>query len=235
MDKEFDKVFSELCRTRNSLTVWHDFITISAIAISNANDFQQKREDVYLRTVKQYGKDDAERLAHLLARTVLALSENQERDFLGKLYMGYNFGNRQLGQVYTPYHMASLMSELAGGFSEPEEIEKQGWTSVYDPTCGSGVLLIAAANHAKTKNINYQNKILFFAQDLDRCSALMCYIQLSLLCCPGYVVIGDSLANPPEGNILFAPKDAWITPMYFNELWTFRRLLENPAKQGDQN
>ena len=61
----------------------------------------------------------------------------------------------------------------------------------------------------------------------------MAYIQLSLIGCPGYIIIGNSLTNPPTGHILF-PQDiegqeVWITPMFITDIWTMKRqwmLLE---------
>ena len=51
--KEFQKVFSELCRTRNSWQAWSDFVELSAISISNALDHEsadrKKREERYLQ------------------------------------------------------------------------------------------------------------------------------------------------------------------------------------------
>lgn len=47
----------------------------------------------------------------------------------------------------------------------------------------------------------------------------MCYVQLSLLGCPGYVIIGDSLVNPPDTTKLPNPEvfdgKTWYTPMYY--------------------
>ena len=46
----------------------------------------------------------------------------------------------------------------------------------------------------------------------------MCYIQLSLLGCAGYVVVGDTLSNPIEGDVLFPDEkegqEFWYTPFW---------------------
>lgn len=44
-------------------------------------------------------------------------------------------------------------------------IEKQGWVSVNDPSCGAGALLLAFANECRRQHINYQTSVLFVAQD----------------------------------------------------------------------
>src|SRR5699024_11833427 len=65
-----------------------------------------------------------------------------------------------------------------------------------DPACGAGALLVAFANECLRQKVNYQTSVLFVAQDIDFTVGLMCYIQLSLLGCAGYVVIGDTLVRP---------------------------------------
>ena len=110
------------------------------------------------------------------------------------------------------------------------ELETKGWISVSDPACGAGALLIAFANECLSQHINYQTTVLFVAQDIDFLAGCMCYIQLSLLGCPGYVVIDDSLVHPAviydEHGLI--PKDSsnvWYTPMYFRDVWHWRRLF----------
>ena len=55
----------------------------------------------------------------------------------------------------------------------------------------------------------------------------MCYIQLSLLGCPGYVVVTDTLTNPTEGDpllpVIKEDQDYWFTPMFFASGWAMRR------------
>ena len=99
-----------------------------------------------------------------------------------------------------------------------------------DPACGAGALLIAFANECRRKSINYQTSVLFVAQDIDFLAGCMCYIQLSLMGCAGYVVIDDSIKNPAlcyDKNGLI-PKDesnVWYTPMYFRDIWELRGLF----------
>lgn len=87
------------------------------------------------------------------------------------------------------------------------------------PPLRRGALLIAmaAAYRRHYPGHSYQQEVLFAAQDIDRTVALMCFVQLSLLGCAGYVVIGDSLRGPLRGSDLFPiPGDGyeiWYTPM----------------------
>ncbi len=112
------------------------------------------------------------------------------------------------------------------------KIEGQGWVSVNDPACGAGALLVAFANECRRpgNDINYQTSVLFVAQDIDLVAGCMCYIQLSLLGCPGYVVIGDTLLHPStsidaRGLIPVPGENVWYTPFYFRDVWHYRRLI----------
>jgi type I restriction-modification system DNA methylase subunit len=106
---------------------------------------------------------------------------------------------------------------------------------VNDPACGAGALLIAFAGVCRAAGINYQTSIEFVAQDIDFTAAMMCYIQLSLLGCPGYVIVGNSLARPPKEE-LSEEYDIWYTPLYFSELWCRRRVFhmshEKPTQEA---
>jgi len=67
---------------------------------------------------------------------------------------------------------------------------------------------------------------LFVGQDIDPVVARMAYIGLSLLGCPGYIVIGNSFTQPTTGHPLF-PKtdgDIWYTPFFFTNVWHWRKI-----------
>jgi len=99
-----------------------------------------------------------------------------------------------------------------------QKIGDRGWVAVCDPTCGAGALLVAFANECRKKEINYQTDVLFVAQDIDYIVGMMCYLQMSLLGMPGYVVIGDTLASPStsydkRGLIPVDKGNVWYTPL----------------------
>ncbi|MBC5706262.1 MAG: N-6 DNA methylase [Enterocloster bolteae] len=64
----------------------------------------------------------------------------------------------------------------------------KGYLSVYDSACGTGTMLITFAHMLQKKGINPQTNALFVGQDVDRISALTCYIQLAILGLPAYVI-----------------------------------------------
>ena len=118
-------------------------------------------------------------------------------------------------------------------------MDRKPYLSVCDNACGSGCLLIASAaayiDMAK-ENGRYDRDLLFVAQDLDPVVAKMCYIQLSLLGCAGYVAVGDSLTNDISGPKLFPSigegGELWFTPMWFTPVWQGRRELERLKAQS---
>ena len=59
----------------------------------------------------------------------------------------------------------------------------------------------------------------------------MCYIQLSLLGCAGYVCIANTITNPLTGHVLFPNEkegqELWYMPMFQNQIWTWRRLFQS--------
>ncbi len=233
-EKQFFTDYSLLTDRYHPWQVWKDFVDLTAYSIANAvmkpwvgADIWEKREESYLKIINQYPKNVQEVFPKLLADTVLALDDNPRQDFLGELYMRLDIGSDWHGQYFTPYHIAEFMAHLTLG--EPgairEQISEEGVVSVADSSCGAGVMLIAYANVCKDKGINYQDGFLFYGQDIDSVVAKMCFIQLSLLGCPGYVIIGDSLAVPPGGStikpIVKNQENIFYTPLYFRNYLQF--------------
>lgn len=209
--------------------MWEDLMTVMACSISNAVDRTpdkfKSREEQYERAIKNLG--GVEVPAQILGVITMALERNPDQDFLGKLYMSLNLGNHWRGQFFTPYDVCRMMAEINIGDGIQTEIETKGYISICDPCVGAGAMLIAAANVMKRVNVNYQTCAVLVGQDVDRIVAMMAYIQLSLLGCAGYIIVGDSLRDPPTGHVLF-PRDrdgqeVWITPLFMHKAWEIRR------------
>lgn len=196
-EKEFLKIFQGLCYSRSSWQVWADLMSVIACSLSNAADrtarHYEQREKEYAECIEKLGS--VEIPAKLFSLIVMALENEPEQDFLGKIYMDLNLGNHWKGQFFTPYNVCKMMSDISCGNMD-EMIVKQGYISVCDPSCGAGATLIAAANAMKGSRINFQNHVVFVGQDIDRVVGMMCYIQLSLLGCAGYICIGNTITNP---------------------------------------
>ena len=97
----------------------------------------------------------------------IPMDKKQDYDVLGFIYeyLISNFAanaGKKAGEFYTPHEVSLLISEIiAEHLKDREEIE------IYDPTSGSGSLLI---NIGKTvsKYVKNENKIKYFAQELKQ-------------------------------------------------------------------
>lgn len=235
--KEFIKIFNEMCYSRSGWQVWSDLISIMACSIANAVDRSEprysNREKEYAHCSERLGGLD--KPAKCFAIVVEALERNPEQDFLGELYMELELGNHWKGQFFTPYNICKMMSEITVGDVD-RQIEEKGYISICDPACGAGATLIAAVNSMRNAKRNFQNHVLFVGQDIDRIVGMMCYIQLSLLGCAGYVCIANTITNPLVGHVLFPQEmegqELWITPMFQSNVWALRRLFHSLGSLG---
>jgi len=227
--KELVKTFSALCDRHNRWQVWSDFISMSAIAISNTVDLAhaEEREKTYMTLAKRYNSAEMNVFSDMLAQMIVAIDVNPDQDFLGDLFMNLELSNDHAGQFFTPYHVCKLMAKI----TEPDikgRVERDGFISVNDCACGAGALLVAFANECLAQKVNYQTDVLFTAQDIDYTVGLMCYLQLSLIGAPGYVKIGNSITEPltSHDRKCLLPVDngtIWYTPMFFRDVWYHRR------------
>ena len=212
--------------------IWQDFIQLFAISISNVfpGPHREAREKRYLDIAKKYSKEELDKFAELMAQVVIGMEENPDQDFLGELFMAMELGSNWHGQFFTPYDLCRAMAtiEFSGNIVKAQ-IEEKGFIGVSDPACGAGALLIAFANECQRGHVNYQQHCLFVAQDIDELAAMMCYIQLSLMGCPGHVIVGDTLANPAlfYDDRALLPVDGqkvWTTPMMYSDTWQIRQI-----------
>lgn len=232
--KEFIGLFDGLCMRRHAWQAWGDFVEASAIAVSNSCDKtgpkRNEREERYRQIMAGYEPAEQEIFPQLFGALTEALEQNPDQDFLGDMFMRLELGSHWHGQFFTPYNLCRDIAEIQMG-DVKERIQTRGWVSINDCACGAGALLIAARNVMMRAGQDWSSQALFVAQDIDRTAALMCYLQLSLLGCAGYVVIADSLRYPVTGSQLRptpAPEqDIWYTPtLYLSPVWGYRMLWE---------
>ena len=92
-------------------------------------------------------------------------------DVLGSLYMELSsrYKQKSLGQYFTPWPIALMMSKILYGNTDPD---KGKLTSVCDPACGSGIMLLAFAHNIVTVHGNESLPYFSFTGiDLDRLCA----------------------------------------------------------------
>ena len=221
--KEFCSKLQNLDKSKNTITVFNDFLTLSTCSIANVFYRSDEIEQKYLTTAKQYTKEQVDEFSKLLALLVKALEEEYQ-DFLGKVYMQMNFGNSANGQFFTPYHVSKLMSEI--NFAETEYILKNDEIlTLSEPCCGSGGIIIAFADVMRAKNYNYQRYLFVEAIDIDENCFKMAYIQLALLGIPARVILGDTI------SLKF--KQILYTPLYFINGFSWR-LKENTSSKSTE-
>lgn len=235
------KTFRYLADRHSSWQAWSDFVVVSAIAIANRLGDQgdkrhEEREAEYHSIMKRYTPEEQGIFPQLFALTVMALDENPEQDYLGEMFMALELGNHWKGQFFTPYHLCEFMAKCTLQ-DVGDRIEQRGWIGIMDCCCGAGALLIAARNNLYLANppIGYlppHLHALFVCQDIDRTAALMCYVQLSLLGCAGYVVVGDAFMHPavfrygnPVLPIETEGQEIWCMPMFHDHVWVIRQEI----------
>ena len=196
---------------RSAESVFVDFLTLSACSYSNVFDLTKKetREKRYLDIVKKYKKEELNYFSTALGELAMAaeiyLQHGYIKDILGYIYTSRQYYKKAMGQYFTPENIAIFMTEIING--DFKQLEKEDFISVSEPTCGSGVMILAFAQNMLKKEINYQNSMFADAWDLDQTCALMAYVQFSIYNIPAIVTHGDSLSLKAYSK--------WITPMYF--------------------
>ncbi len=225
------KIMEGLSGRYSRWEIWQDFIVMSAISIANAikGPYWKERETIYLERAGKYTSNELNAFSEMLAEAIADMERDPDQDFLGKLFMELDLGNEWKGQFFTPYCVCKAMASITYGEAISQQTLANGWISVSDPACGAGATLIAFANECTRRHINYQRSVLFVAQDIDFLAGCMCYIQLSLMGCPGYVVIDNTLTRPStcydgRGLIPKGGPNVWYTPMYFSDIWQGRKL-----------
>lgn len=222
--KAFVRIFDSICQWNSPWERWNDMVMMFAIEIANVTDtvHREAREKTYKAIVAKYKPQEMQGFEELFCELVNNLQQNPYQDFLGQMYMELGFGNSGAGQFFTPYSLCQAMAITQLQTDEiRQRLADKGWIAINDPACGAGATLIAAAEILHRDGFDYQRTALFVGQDLDQTVALMCYIQLSLIGCAGYVHIANTLTEPLTGDVLLpnGTANTWYMPMYFTSVW----------------
>ena len=164
------------------------------------------------------GKEKVDRLTNLIAifeNPALDFSQNRADgdDLLGDAYeyLMRHFATesgKSKGQFYTPAEVSRIMAQVRG----IHNAQTTNDTTVYDPTCGSGSLLLKIGDEAKRgKGV----KVTLYGQEKDNATAGLARMNMILHdYATAEVKQGNTLANP-----LFKEADA---------LKTFDYVVANP-------
>lgn len=193
------------------------------------------------------GKEMVDRLTNLIAifeDKALDFSKNRADgdDILGDAYeyLMRHFATesgKSKGQFYTPSEVSRVMAQILG----IREAETSSATTVYDPTCGSGSLLLKVADEARTS-------VSIYGQEKDSATAGLARMNMILHDNPtAEVVQGNTLANPKykDGDTLKTFDFVVANPPFSDKRWSTGLDVDNdpyerfkgfgtpPGKQGD--
>lgn len=192
------------------------------------------------------GKAMVDRLTNLINifnSSTLDFSKNRadHDDILGDAYeyLMQHFAQesgKSKGQFYTPSEVSRILAKVIGINSQ----NSVAATTAYDPTCGSGSLLLKVANEAG-------KRITLEGQEMDVTTSGLARMNMILHDFPtATIMAGNTLASPKflEGTNLRTYDYVVANPPFSDKSWstgltpsadTYKRFEwgEPPAKQGD--
>lgn len=221
LDKNYIKNnIISLGRKYDTRQVFEDFVICCAYSLANAASYNQDREDEYLRIAKKYENEEFNSFAKMFAALQIELGKDDFDDVLGNLYEDLGLSSKHLGQFFTPIHVSDLMAKITFSTDDTKkEIEKDGYTSMSDPCCGSGRMLLSYLKACRENDIN-MDKVYFEGADLSKLCCCMTYVNLSLL--------GASAIVYNQDTLQMKVYDSYITPaLVYN-----KDLAEKLVEQG---
>ncbi len=220
---DFIKRFEKLRYRHNAMTIYSDFLALSAINISNAVNPDKERAENYAQIISRYNSEECALFAEMFGCIVLELDNLSKgtphyTDVLGELFHNLNLQDEWKGQFFTPQVVSDFMGLLTIGEHEPQ-IEKHGYIWMNEPCIGGGANVIGAVNAMFQHGLNPCQQLLVTGYDIDPRCVHMSYIQLSLMGVPAMLQQRNSLSLETYG-------DYWFTPIFVSEDWAFRIRLE---------
>lgn len=150
-------------------------------------------------------------LIEVISRHRLGL-DDVEPDILGRAYeyllRKFAEGSGQsAGEFYTPKEVAWLMANLI----HPEQGEE-----IYDPTCGSGGLLIKCQLVLKGNDSSVEIPLQLYGQEINPVTYAMAKMNMAIHDMEGEIRIGDTLRNPKflEGSSIKRFDKVTANPMW---------------------
>lgn len=177
-----------------------DVFACGALAISNTVDLTQfdEREEQYKQIMNGYKPKERELVVQVFSKifallTSVTYDNGRFDDYLGDLFMQCNQGNKEAGQVFTPYHIAKLMAKV---MIKDETVNQKDIIAIHDPCSGGGVMLLGSLDVLKNDyNVNYTHHCFMQAGDIDIRCVHMTYLQLALAGVPAIVCHQNTLTN----------------------------------------
>lgn len=221
--KEVNKCIKQLCGIIEELgqiydtkRVLSDFLTASAVCISNRDCGISyiEREELYANTLKRYEKEHKLKFPEMfeLLKKALNYSEREYRDVLSEVFDVIKTRSNSLKQNFSPESVGRIMAEMHMS-TVASDIEKKGFIAVNDPTCGSGTLILKYAEEL-SYSYNPQTQMCATLIDVDFTCVCAAYIQLSFYGIPAVVIHGDVLKAQENSR--------WYTHAYVAGGWVWK-------------
>jgi type I restriction enzyme M protein len=193
------------------------------------------------------GKEMVDRLTNLIAifeNKALDFSKNRADgdDILGDAYeyLMRHFATesgKSKGQFYTPAEVSRIMAQIIG----IHNAQTTNATTIYDPTCGSGSLLLKVSEEAN-------GRATLYGQEKDAATSGLARMNMILHNNPTALIVqGNTLANPrfTDGDLLKTFDYVVANPPFSDKRWStgldplhdphgrFNVFGTPPARQGD--
>ena len=193
------------------------------------------------------GREMVDRLTNLIAifeNKALDFSKNRAEgdDILGDAYeyLMRHFATesgKSKGQFYTPAEVSRIIAQIIG----IHDAKTSASTTVYDPTCGSGSLLLKVGDEAATP-------VTLNGQEKDAATSGLARMNMILHDNPTALIVqGNTLADPKfkDGDTLKTFDFVVANPPFSDKRWStgldplndpferFKSFGTPPAKQGD--
>ena len=199
---------------RNDLKKAFNEITNSAQGTESQNDFDNLFDDVDLDSTKlgKTDKDRNEKISNVLKKLndIDFEFDNDESDILGDAYeylisQFASEAGKKAGEFYTPQEVSKILAKIV-------TLGKDRIKDVYDPTCGSGSLLLRISKEARVAN--------FYGQELNTTTfnlARMNMILHGIKYGDFDIRQGDTLEDPQHKDMRF---DAVVANPPFSAKWS---------------
>lgn len=199
----------------------------STMGADSQEDFDQLFYDIDLNSTK-IGRTEKDRNA-VISRILVSLNaidfnlSDANSDVLGDAYE-YLIGQfaagagQKAGEFYTPPAVSTVLAKLVTS-------RKKKIKSVYDPTCGSGSLLLRVAREVGKKNVGH-----FYGQEQNRTTYNLARMNMILHDVPYQkfnIVHEDTLERP--GHLDDGPFEAIVANPPFSAHWK-----ADPLKMNDE-
>lgn len=220
---------------------------IAPLAEANQQLSQADFADFNDATKLGTGKEMVDRLTNLIAifeNPALDFSKNRAEndDILGDAYeyLMRHFATesgKSKGQFYTPAEVSRIMAQILG----IHNAQTSAATTVYDPTCGSGSLLLKVGDEA-------DSPVTLYGQEKDAATSGLARMNMILHNNPtASIVQGNTLTDPKfkDGETLKTFDYVVANPPFSDKRWStgldplndpherFKFFGVPPAKQGD--